>query len=299
MTENTPKSQRKYKSVTVWDAEHKKYRTVNVKPTDFANIDEFEVHVRQLREDAKARNRQLKEAKHQEKLDKAKAQLIPMAQPAALNNLEFARDVNINLDPNTGNSIVIYGSSKRGKTYLMMHIYDKYFMSSHKVNTLFSGNPQLKKYHKDKELLVSYGFSPRSAKYIKLLQYINVKTKNKYDFTVLLDDIIDQKYAPILNNLVLTYRNSKISTVLCLQYTKMLSKPNRSSVNHTIVFGSNTAEMAKDVIDLLLKPYLLRLGLVSYRDQAEFYRQATVDHGFIYIDNIRETITLHRLPAGL
>lgn len=217
------------------------------------------------------------------------------APTSPLDDIVFESEVDVNIDKGTGSSIVIFGASKRGKTTLMMYLYLKYYTSKKKINTLFSGNPQLKIYKDDPNLLVSYGFDAKSAKYIQLQQYINVKTKNKYRFTDLFDDIIDAKYSKILNKLVLTYRNSNISSIICLQYVCMLSKQNRSSVNHTFIFGANSGEDTDTVIKLILRPFLVKLGITRFDDMMAFYQRVTADHGFIYINNITQEISFHRL----
>lgn len=296
-----------YKKLSLYCAETKKTRVLNIKKQNFASDDELDAYCRKLREENKLKNKLWKEHKIRKNIEDALGRELAVPSPAGEISLQsrgagiHSPVIDLNLDAGTGNTICIFGSSKRGKTFAMMHLYGKYFSplsgDKGKINTLFSGNPHLKIYKQDPNLLVSYGFGPKSAKYIQLQQYINVKTKNRYQFGIFLDDIVDAKFAPILNKMVLIYRNSLISSIMCLQYVYMLSKQNRSSVNHTLVFGSNTSEDSKNIIDALLKPYLQQLGLRSFAEQVQFYQAATVDHGFIYLDNIHNKMSLHRLPA--
>lgn len=304
------------KRVALYQAETKGIKMVALKVADFKSPEEMAAYIEKLKKDNKEKNRIFKENKIRARIESAvkktgdlpeavkKDEPIaePIAKPiadpkpaVATPELEVSAAIDISLHPDTGNTIAIYGASKKGKTTLMMHLYDKYFSGDRDyISTLFSGNPQLKIY-KDKKLLIGYGFTPRSAKYIQLQQYLNVKTKNHYKFLNLFDDIVDAKYSSIINKLVCTYRNSNISTIVCLQYVYMLSKANRGSVNHTMVFGANTSEDAKELINTLLRPYLVDLGLKSFNDQMKFYRQVTADHGFFYIDNIKNKMSLHRL----
>jgi GTPase SAR1 family protein len=279
--------------VALYSAETKKTKITYVKRANFQSDDEFSAYIAKIKEDNKLANKLFKEKTAREKIANVLAFTADVMAPLAIN----AVPLQLNLDQDTGNTIVIYGSSKRGKTTLMMHLYNTYYLPKSKefVSTLFSGNPQLKMYRADKKLLISYGFSSESAHYIMMQHYLNTKTKNHYKFLNLFDDIIDQKHAPIIGKLILTYRNANISSIICLQYVYLLSKANRSSVNHTFVFGSNTAEDEKNIIDTLLKPYLLQQGLKSLAEQLAFYRAATKDHGFIYLDNIHNRMTLHRL----
>lgn len=212
-------------------------------------------------------------------------------------NIQIMDNINnLRIDKNTGTTTCIFGSSKRGKSTLMMNIYDSFYSNNKDyISTLFSGSPQLKIYKGNKNLLISNGFVDKSTKYIKLLKYINMKTDNFYKFLILIDDIIDQKYSKVVNNMVLTYRNSNISMIMCLQYVYLLSKMNRANINNTIVFGSNNSEDERNNIETLLKPYFINLGFKTYIDQCNFYKYVTKDHGFIYIDNLKNTITFHRL----
>lgn len=304
-----PVSNRTYKNVTLYNAETKKNRSVRVKRSDFADDAELEAYCDALKRDNKAKNKEHKAQKIRARINAVVgtegpidsgqiAHANPVVAPVEIVSFPTSPTIDINLDTNTGNTVVIYGSSKRGKTTLMMHLYERHYAHDKRyISTLYSGNPQLKIYKGDRNLLTSYGFTSRSANYIKLQQLINVKTKNRYLWLNMFDDIIDAKQAPILGKLVLTYRNSNISSIICLQYVYMLSKANRSSVNHTCVFGSNTAEDEENIIKLLLKPYLVAIGLKKLQEQVAFYREATRDHGFIYLDNIHNRMTLHRLKV--
>lgn len=276
----------------LYQAETKKSKTAYINKDKFNSDKEAIEYARELQNQNKYRNNEVRKSRQRRAVEEV-VMFNSIMDP--LDNLRFDSEVELKFDKGTGSSVVIFGASKRGKTTLMMYLYDKYFVSKKKINTLFSGNPQLKIYKDDPNLLVSYGFDNKSSKYIQLQQYINVKTKNKYQFTNLFDDIIDAKYSKILNKLVLTYRNSNISSMICLQYVCMLSKQNRSSVNHTFVFGANSGEDTDTIIKMILKPYLYKLGLLTLPDMMKFYQEVTKDHGFIYINNITNVISFHRL----
>jgi Cdc6-like AAA superfamily ATPase len=272
-----------------------KARTVSINKDNFKTDDDAVLYARELQKENREKNKLYKIDKTHQKLETLVKRNVDTT-PS--NNIEIQSNVNMEIDPGTGSTVCIYGASKRGKTTLMMYLYDKYFSSTKKVNTLFSGNPHLNIYKNDPNLLISYGFNATSAKYIKLQQFINTKCNNKYHFTNLFDDIIDQKYAPIMNKLILTYRNSNISSIMCLQYVYLLSKQNRSSVNHTFVFGANSNEDCENMINLLLRPHFRTLGLVTLGDQVAFFKKMTENHGFIYLDNIKNRISFHRLEIN-
>ena len=68
------------------------------------------------------------------------------------------------------------------------------------------------------------------------------KTNNAYEFLIMIDDCINLRFNSILNNLVLVLRNSNFSSIISIQYDKILSKQARSSVNNVICGGLNTDE---------------------------------------------------------
>jgi hypothetical protein len=290
-----------YKSVSLYNPELKKSRAIRIRRSDFESEEALEAYCAKLRADNRAKNaEQRKNARNQLRAGVMPTAAVPTATivipqiepaPAAVSSA-----ITINgLSKKTGSTIVIYGSSKRGKSTLMMKLYKKYFKSKESINTLFSGNPQLKLYKGDTSLLISYGFGAEHAKYIQLQEYLNVATSNHYRFVEMFDDIIDQKHSDILNKLILTYRNSNISSVICLQYMCLLSKQNRASINHTFCFGMNSMEDINSILDILVGPYFTEIGVVNRAAQIHLFKEVTADHGFIYIDNIKNKMSFHRL----
>lgn len=200
----------------------------------------------------------------------------------------------LHLDEGTGNTCVIIGSSKMGKSTLLMNLYNTY-ADKKKISTLFAVNDHIKIY-KDKYLLKFpmdlENSSAGMAKYIKLQKRINKASKNKYEFYNFIDDLIDIRFNKIINNSILTLRNSKISTFMCLQYGGLLSKMGRANMNNVILFGLNTDEAIEFVVKVFLKSIFKKMGIV---DMISFYKKCTSDHQFIYYRPADETISFHRL----
>lgn len=198
-----------------------------------------------------------------------------------MNNVEV-KIPELVLDDNTGNTCLLYGSSKTGKTTLMMKLYEKYYNKKQYITTLFCINSQIDLYEGFKDLIVANVFNADCAKYIQLEKFINNKTKNEYKFVNLFDDIIDVRFSKIINNLILTYRNSNISTIMCLQYTNLLSKQARSNVNNLIFFAFNTEEAIEPLIKAYLYGLFRELG-VAKEEMIKFYKVLTEDHNYIYL----------------
>lgn len=213
----------------------------------------------------------------------------------ALKDIKVKNRINLKLDKDTGNTIFIIGSSKMGKSTCMMHLYRKYFDKKNFISMLFSKSKHIDVYKDNNRLMKCDTFNNDSAKLINLEKFINSKTRNKYNFMNMLDDIVDVKFNKLLNEMIMTYRNSNISCIVSMQYAKLLAKNARTNINNIILFGFNTDESIEDIIKTYLKGYFGKLGLKSMDEKINFYRKVCENHGFIYLHPASNHISFHRL----
>ena len=202
-----------------------------------------------------------------------------------VDNYPLKYSINIPMDNNTGNSTVIFGSSKAGKSTLLMNLYKQYYREY--ISVLFTESPQLKLF-KDNRLIIA---PELFGDIIRDMHKINKGTKNKYKFCALLDDIVDQKENILVRKLILILRNSNISSVVSLQSPKLLSKSNRGSVNNYIFFKFNTDEMIEEIIKLFLSSFLQ--GKMDQKIKQ--YKNMTENHQFIYYRPLDDKISVHKL----
>lgn len=280
-----------HKIITLYDAETKKNKSLIFNTKNFASQVEIDAHVSKLKNEQKMRNKMYRE------MNKKGIIFNPIEKPLiTFNNIQIKNTFDLKLDNGTGNTTTIYGSGKRGKTSLCMYIYKKYYaVDKEFISSLFSINSHIPEYKVDKNLLKSNCFNSKSEKYIKLEKYIQQHTKNKYKFLNILDDIITVKFNKLINELILTYRNSNMSTIINTQYVFLLNKMLRANVNNVIIFGFNSTESIEDVIKTFLKPYFINLGYKKMHEQIELFKYVTDNHGFIYLHPISDTISFHRL----
>lgn len=187
----------------------------------------------------------------------------------------------------SGNSIVILGSSKAGKTHVMKAIYDKYFKDVPKKmklqSILFSVNAHADVYKSlPNKVHVCNKFDTHGMKLINQMKKINMTNDNKFNYLIMLDDIIDAKYSTLLNNLILTYRNSNFSSIVSLQYPYLLSKGSRSSINQCIFGAFNTDESIESVIRSFLGSKFSEMGFHTMPTQIAIYKKLTSDYHFLY-----------------
>jgi hypothetical protein len=209
---------------------------------------------------------------------------------------EAAPDIDLKLDKDTGNSTVLMGSSKAGKSTLMMHLFLKYYAGKEFVTTLFAENVQIPLYTgpKKKKLVLVNCYEPGL---IKMAHFIQRGTDNHYRFCFMLDDIVDKRDDKALKKLVLSLRNSDMSSVVSLQFTNLLAKNSRANVNNILLFRFNSQEAIELAIAQFLKAHFRRMG-IEPDAMVDFYKKATADHGFIYLHPASDSISFHRLAQA-
>lgn len=202
----------------------------------------------------------------------------------------------LRLTPHTGNTLYVLGSSKRGKSTAIMKIYDDYFGGADRnyISVLWSVNPQTGAYKGHSKLIKAMWNRVETPQIIKIEQNIQRKTQNEYKFLNIFDDVLHVRGDETIENLIMTYRNSKISTIMAMQYTNQLQKNCRANVNGVLLFGFNTDESIEVVIKCYLKGYLHSKGIIKLPDMINWYKRVTDDHGFIYIIPETGEITLHK-----
>lgn len=78
-------------------------------------------------------------------------------------------------------------------------------------------------------------------KILQVLKKLNDATHNKFKFLVIFDDILELR-GMLLTKCILTLRNSNISTVISIQYHKLMSPAQRSSVHNMYIFNLRTEQ---------------------------------------------------------
>ncbi len=130
----------------------------------------------------------------------------------------------------------ILGSSFTGKTTFLVKELNKLNPNDYERIILFTESTNaapLKDIKKDLEVQIFDRFCPSIS---KLLKNINSETKNKFKFLLILDDCIELRNKTF-GKLILTMRNSNISTVVLLQHVKLITPASRSSMHNYYITG--------------------------------------------------------------
>lgn len=218
--------------------------------------------------------------------------LLPLEEICVKNCSKELNFIKMDEDNNSGNSIVLIGSSKSGKSTAMMHIYNRYFNKKKYVSTLFSINSHIPIYKTSGDLIKVNKFVNDSERLIKDMKKINMDSKppNKWKFCILLDDIVDARYSRVLNALLLTYRNANFSSLVSIQYPKLLSKSARCSANNLLFFSQNLQEGIETVLRSFLGAEFAKMGVTKFNEQIDLYRELTSDHAFLYYHPMSRTL---------
>jgi hypothetical protein len=190
-------------------------------------------------------------------------------------------------DEKTGGcSVLMLGSTRSGKSTALKHILDKYFKKH--IGCLFSNSIHANAYNQMRTYpnLVPSGIVVPEI--VKDAYLINRETKNHYNWLFVYDDTPTVRNDKELLKLLTIYRNTGISGVLCTQAPTLINPTCRSNFNFVLLFKLNATEQIDNVVKMYLRGYMPKS--FNYEDKIRWFKQATDDHHFIFIDNLNGTI---------
>lgn len=212
------------------------------------------------------------------------------------------------LDKDTGNTILLLGASKAGKTTALIYIYDNLFTDSKQktadggyLPVLFSPNRHAQIYKNEvmKDVLKCDKFIKPCETLIYKTQKINqqldqVEAK-PVNFLYIFDDIIDIKRNSIVSNLILTLRNSNISSIISLQYPKLFGPSCRGNVNNILFFAFNIYSTIETIIKEFLAHKFKEMGCLKMEDMVKKYQELTADYHFLYFNPKKNIFKRYKL----
>jgi hypothetical protein len=184
-----------------------------------------------------------------------------------------------------GCSILMIGSTRSGKSTALKWIMDNYFKKH--CGVLFSQSAKANAY-KDMKYPLIHKSSAYVPELIRDMYHINKDTKNHYPFLVIIDDCPLIRADKELIKLATIYRNSGLSSIVCVQNLGMLNPTCRSNINFILLFSLNNTEAIEKTVKTFLRGYLPQGW--NYDKKIEWYRQQTADHHFLFIDNLAGTL---------
>ena len=142
-----------------------------------------------------------------------------------------------------------------------------------------------------KSVAVSPAFYPDV---IKESMTLNAKTKNKYKFLHIFDDMLDGKNSKALSKLLCIGRNNGCSTIIAGQDLTILNSIGRTNLNYVLLFRLNSMLSVEKVI----KNYLRHFLPGKLEDQIKLYVELTQDHYFFVCDFLANKTFLCKLDLS-
>ena len=163
-------------------------------------------------------------------------------------------------DDKFGFSILLCASTRAGKTTMMNWLYDNCFRDH--ATTIMSNSLQSDAYDYIKRYAVLSDFY--HPELIKDMYKINHATDNKYQFCIILDDLVNIKNDKEYLRLLTVLRNSRISCIVSAQGISMFNKTCRSNINFVFLGRLNSdAEIEKIVKEYLLSNFPRNMNMTE------------------------------------
>lgn len=192
-----------------------------------------------------------------------------------------------NKDTNNGVTYALIGSSGCGKSTLIRKVFIDYLYDGQlaekdyivTVYTLSKTSDALQNMSKD--ILIDGNGVDIDG--INLDYKTNQEYDKKYNIVNILDDCIHIRHEKIIEQMFLIMRNSNITSVVSLQYGKLIPPSIRTSVYFSFCMRQNSPE----AIEVMVRGWVG--GFIpgrSIREKVRFYYQWTKEKGFFLLDNI-------------
>lgn len=217
-----------------------------------------------------------------------KTKAIQQDERMPLNTIKTAPDLLIDDISEAGSSSLICGSSKRGKTHLLLKIWERYYKDKKDlICILISPSCNIPLYDiMTKHKVIKFNrYDKQVDAVIKSIFKIQNITSQAYKFVFLIDDCVSSRYSETLNALFLYARNLLVSVVCCIQRETLISRSSRSSANNIIAFGINTEQCIKGILESFFKNELSKISGIKKMDGLidEFLRLTSMGGGHAFL----------------
>jgi len=132
---------------------------------------------------------------------------------------------------------------------------------------------------------------------INFCYHMNENYDKKYNFFIMLDDVLDVRHKDIVQRMFLTMRNTNISSLVSLQYPKLVPVSIRTSVYFVFFMFFNNDEGTEQAVRGWLSSYIpgrsLREKMLNYRQWV--LGEDRSGHNFFMADNLNHKV--YRIDA--
>jgi len=191
---------------------------------------------------------------------------------------------------NGGFSFAILGSTRAGKSTLMVWLYERFFKKDITFLMTLSNHIDIYK-PLEKKAIICPDYMPEVIeKAIK----INKETENHYDFCFIFDDLsINGKNDKTMTRLTTTGRNNGCSLIYNGQKLTMLSATGRSNINIICMFRQITDTATEDIIKAYLRSWFPK-GM-KMNEMITEYKKLTSDYHFIVLNTLTDEVFISKI----
>ena len=188
-------------------------------------------------------------------------------------------------------SFGLVGSTRSGKTCALLWLWNQYFREH--CSIMYTGSSQAEIYKPlAKHTAVSPSFYPEV---VKETMTLNMRSKNKYKFLHIFDDMLDGKNSKALAKLLCIGRNNGMSTIISAQELTILNAVGRTNLNYMLLFRLNS-QMA---VEKVVRNYLTHvIPGKNIEEKCKVYTSLTQDHYFFVCDFLANQVFLCKLDLS-
>jgi len=204
--------------------------------------------------------------------------------------LKFKKMDTIEVPENGCFSFGLIGSTRSGKSCMMLYLWETYFKEH--ICLMSTGSAQADIYKPlKKTTAIAPAFYPEI---LKESMTLNQKTNNKYKFLHIIDDMLDGKNSKSLAKLLCIGRNNGQSTIICGQDLTIINAVGRTNLNFVCLFRLNSLMSVEKVV----KNYLRHVLPGNLDEQIKTYVRLTNDHHFFLVDFLANEVFLSKLDIA-
>lgn len=190
-----------------------------------------------------------------------------------------------------GVTIAVVGSSGCGKTTMIKKIFLDEVYSDRGENKnkyaviIFTESPKSDAL-RDVDDVVAISKNTVDPEIVKYCYQMNLKWDKEFSFVVLLDDCLDIRHKEMIQKMFLTMRNMNVTSLVSLQYLKIIPPSIRTSVYFTFLFSLNSDEGIEQAVRGWLSSYLEGKSIRGKMDSYRSWTCSGEGHCFYLVDNL-------------
>jgi len=202
--------------------------------------------------------------------------------------IETGKEKMQNEHKSNGVTYAIIGSSGCGKSTLIRKVFlDKLYNDEKRfITAIFTESAKSDAFDdlEKKNVLIDKRGLDMDA--VHFCYHMNSRYDKKYNFVILLDDVIHIRYNKLIQSMFLTMRNTNITSIVSLQYPKLIPLCVRTSVYFTLLFNMNNTEAVEMIVRGWMSAYLPGKNIHEKMDAYVAWTSGGDGHRLFMIDNL-------------